>query len=333
MDLKAIDEGDSDEVKKEKEEHNPWQTEAVERKKDVSYEEDIITNLWLLSEEDKKNLSLNAKAINLLHNPLSEEDYGRIKAYKTAQEVWDCLEMDHVGTSKVKNKKIRLLTQEYEAFEMREGESITDMQRRLNLIVNNLQGFGKGIPTGELNSKILGSVTEEFNNKVCVIEEENNVSEIPSNELMGNLMVEELVVERNKTRKKGKSTKPTIVLQSTKPQRESQSNDENSKEEFEAEEEEVAHVVCLMAQESEVSPSTLCNENSIEDDVDEEDLSGAYYSMCKNFRILLERNKELILRNKTLAKEKSMLENEIEALTIHANRFDLMIQENMAFAK
>ncbi|GAA0141948.1 hypothetical protein LIER_42695 [Lithospermum erythrorhizon] len=138
MDLKAIDEGDSDEVKKEKEEHNAQLRETVERKRDVSYEEDIITNFWSLSEEDKKNLSLNAKTTNLLHDALSKEEYGRIKAYKTAKEVWDCLEMAHVGTSKVKNTKIRLLTKEYEAFEMREGESITDMQRRLNLIVNNL---------------------------------------------------------------------------------------------------------------------------------------------------------------------------------------------------
>ncbi|GAA0144901.1 hypothetical protein LIER_05222 [Lithospermum erythrorhizon] len=105
--------------------------------------------------------------------------------------------MAHVGTSKFKNTKIRLLTQEYEAIEMREGESIKDMQNRLNLIVNNLKGIGNVISMGELNSKILEFVTEEFNNKVCVIEEANNVSEIPTNELMGNLMVEELVVERN----------------------------------------------------------------------------------------------------------------------------------------
>ncbi|GAA0141736.1 hypothetical protein LIER_35450 [Lithospermum erythrorhizon] len=137
MDLKAIDEGDSDEVKKEKEEHNTRLREAVERKRDASYEEEIITNFWSLSEEDKKNLSLNAKATYLLHNALSKEEYGRIsyvtkensilffysaKLTTTTKEVWDCLEMAHVGTSKVKNTKFRLLTQEYEAFKMREGE-------------------------------------------------------------------------------------------------------------------------------------------------------------------------------------------------------------------
>ncbi|GAA0157108.1 hypothetical protein LIER_14445 [Lithospermum erythrorhizon] len=95
---------------------------------------------------------------------------------------------------------------------MREGESITDMQKRLNLIMNNLQGLGKVIPMEELNCKIFESVTEEFNNKVCVIEEANNVNEIPSNELMGNLMAEELVVEINKPRKKANATKPTLAL-------------------------------------------------------------------------------------------------------------------------
>ncbi|GAA0145760.1 hypothetical protein LIER_05880 [Lithospermum erythrorhizon] len=123
--------------------------------------------------------------------------------------------MAHIGTSKFNNTKIHLLTKDYEAFVIREAESITDMQRRLNLIVNNLQGSSKVIPVGELNSKILESVTEEFNNKVIPMEA-NNVSEIPSNELMGNLMAEESVVERNKTRKKAKATKPTLAFNQQK---------------------------------------------------------------------------------------------------------------------
>ncbi|GAA0168876.1 hypothetical protein LIER_23487 [Lithospermum erythrorhizon] len=164
----------------------------MEMQRDVVDVEEI-TNFWELIESDRRNLSLNVKANNLLHNALSLDEYGRINSYKTAKEVWDCLELTHVGTSKVKNSKIRLLTKEYKAFEMK-------------------QGLGKIIPMGELNSKILESVTDDFNNKVYAIEEANNVNEIPTNKLMGNLMATEMVVARIKVRKKANQIKPTFAL-------------------------------------------------------------------------------------------------------------------------
>ncbi|GAA0175831.1 hypothetical protein LIER_41985 [Lithospermum erythrorhizon] len=113
---------------------------------------------------------------------------------------------------------------------MQQGESIKDMQKRLNLIVNNLEGHGKSIPTREFNSKILESVTDDFNNKFCVIDEANNVSEIPTNELMGNLMAAEMVVARNKARKKANQIKPTLALKSTKSLDESPIEDEVDKD-------------------------------------------------------------------------------------------------------
>ncbi|GAA0157649.1 hypothetical protein LIER_14875 [Lithospermum erythrorhizon] len=104
---------------------------------------------------------------------------------------------------------------EYKAFEMKEGESIKYIKKLLNLIAINIEGLGKIVPTGELNSKILESITKDFNNKVCVIEEANNVSEILTNELIGNLMVAEMVVAR----KKVNHIKLTLALKSMKFQK------------------------------------------------------------------------------------------------------------------
>ncbi|GAA0172097.1 hypothetical protein LIER_25992 [Lithospermum erythrorhizon] len=184
--VKVVSEDDNDEVKKEKLEYNARLREAMERQRDVVVVEEI-TDFWELSESDRRNLSLNAKAKNLFHNALSLDEYGRIKSYKTAKEVWDCQYL----------------------------KPIKDMQKRLNLVVNNLEGLGKFIPRGELNSKIIESVADDFNNKVCAIQEANNVSEIPTNELMGNLMATEMVVARIKARKKANQIKPTVALKST----------------------------------------------------------------------------------------------------------------------
>ncbi|GAA0171543.1 hypothetical protein LIER_25549 [Lithospermum erythrorhizon] len=67
---KDISENDSDEVKKEKLEYNARLKEALERQRDVVVQEDI-TYFWDLSESDRRNLSLNAKAKNRFHNALS----------------------------------------------------------------------------------------------------------------------------------------------------------------------------------------------------------------------------------------------------------------------
>ncbi|GAA0174443.1 hypothetical protein LIER_27832 [Lithospermum erythrorhizon] len=84
----------------------------------------------------------------------------------------------------------------------------------------------KIIPTRELNSKSFESVTDDFNNKVCAIKEVNNDSEIPTNELMGNLMAAEMVVAR----KKANQIKPTLTLKSAKSLNESQLEDEEDKD-------------------------------------------------------------------------------------------------------
>ncbi|GAA0171711.1 hypothetical protein LIER_25683 [Lithospermum erythrorhizon] len=79
-------------------------------------------------------------------------------------------------------------------------------------------------------TKILESITDDFNNNVCAIKEANNGSEIPINELMGNLMVAEMVVAKNKARKEANQIKPTLTLKSTKSFDESPMNDEEDKD-------------------------------------------------------------------------------------------------------
>ncbi|GAA0152846.1 hypothetical protein LIER_37575 [Lithospermum erythrorhizon] len=83
---KVFSEDDSDEVEKEKIEYNARLKEAMERQRDVVVKEEI-TDFWELSESNYRNLSLNAKAKNLLHNALSFDEYRRIKSCKTVKEV------------------------------------------------------------------------------------------------------------------------------------------------------------------------------------------------------------------------------------------------------
>ena len=173
-------------------------------------------DLSLLRESEIKKISLNAKAINILHNALCIEEYGRVKGFDTAKEIWDCLEMTHVGTSQVRTTKIRLLTKEYEAFEQLDGESLSDMQQRFNLIVNNLKALGKTISTEDLNGKIMEAVNEDYRPKICAITESKDIRTMPVAELMGSLMAEECVVAKSRSKKKAKQNLALIAAQAKK---------------------------------------------------------------------------------------------------------------------
>jgi len=72
-----------------------------------------------------------------------------------AKEIWDNLEVTHEGTTDVKRGRKHALIQEYEMFRMLKRETIADVQKRFNQIVNDLIRLGKIFKREELNIKIL----------------------------------------------------------------------------------------------------------------------------------------------------------------------------------
>ncbi|VFQ76060.1 unnamed protein product [Cuscuta campestris] len=101
-------------------------------------EHQVPTPMDKLTTEDKKKLSLNAKALNVLFCALGQDEFARVSSCKSAKEAWKLLEATHEGDKDTKATKIALGTSEYDNFKMKAGESVQDMNKRFNLIVNNL---------------------------------------------------------------------------------------------------------------------------------------------------------------------------------------------------
>lgn len=53
-------------------------------------------------ENDKKKLSIDAKAVNNLYCVLSAEKVDKISLFTSAKRIWDTLEVTHKGTNQVK---------------------------------------------------------------------------------------------------------------------------------------------------------------------------------------------------------------------------------------
>ncbi|KAL5576060.1 hypothetical protein UlMin_017759 [Ulmus minor] len=116
---------------------------------------------------DKKQISINAKAMNILFCALSMEEFNRIRSCKTAKDIWNTLEVTHEGTNQVKESKISMLVHKYELFKMKHDESIKQI------------------------------LPKQWEAKVTAIQEAKDLSKLPLDELIGSLMTHEITMNQN----------------------------------------------------------------------------------------------------------------------------------------
>ena len=76
------------------------------------------TNYDAWSEEQKKSVNFNAKAMNALFYALNKEEFNRMSTAKYANQIWQILQVTHEGTNKVKESKISILLHRFELFKM-----------------------------------------------------------------------------------------------------------------------------------------------------------------------------------------------------------------------
>ena len=127
-------------------------------------------NEFEFNENDEKLMSLNSRALNMLFCALDTTEFNRVSSCETAHEAWMVLQMTHEGTSQVRESNVEILFREYELFEMKKDESITEMYKRFSNLVNELRGLGKRFENVELVKKVLRSLPEAWSMKVKAIE-------------------------------------------------------------------------------------------------------------------------------------------------------------------
>jgi hypothetical protein len=101
-----------------------------------------LKNPEKLTASEEKEIHLNGRAKNCLHESLSMEIFNQVFTLKTANEIWLKLHELHDITTNVCEQKHCLVLNEYNSFAMKENELVTDMYSRLNLIINELNSIG-----------------------------------------------------------------------------------------------------------------------------------------------------------------------------------------------
>ncbi|GJW13935.1 hypothetical protein Tco_0018068 [Tanacetum coccineum] len=169
------------------------------------------------SDDLKKKLAKNNEAKMVLYNALPKKEYERIFMCKTAKDIWQSLLITHQGNSQVKDNKIDLLVQQYEQFTILEEESIDSGFARFNTIITSLKALDEGFSSKNYVRKFLRALHPKWREKVTAIEESKDLSSLALDELIGNLKVHEVVMEKDSEIYKGKKERvKSIALKAKK---------------------------------------------------------------------------------------------------------------------
>ncbi|GJV03724.1 hypothetical protein Tco_0620237 [Tanacetum coccineum] len=145
------------------------------------------------SDDLKKKLTKNNEAKMVLYNALPKKEYERFFMCKTAKDIWQSLLITH------------------------QEESIDSGFVRFNTIITSLKALDEGFSSKNFVRKFLRALNPKWRAKVMAIEESKYLSSLALDELIGNLKVHEVVMEKDSKIYRGKKKRvKSIALKAKK---------------------------------------------------------------------------------------------------------------------
>ncbi|GJR73476.1 hypothetical protein Tco_0085841 [Tanacetum coccineum] len=144
---------------------------------------------------------------------------------KTDKDIWQSLLIAHQDNSQVKDNKIDLLVQQYEQFTILEEESIDSSFAIFNTIITSLKALDEVFSSKNYVRKFLRALHPKWRAKFTAIEELQDLSLLALDELISNIKVHEVVMEKDSKIYKGKKERVKFIALKAKKE---SSDDETS---------------------------------------------------------------------------------------------------------
>ena len=138
----------------------------------------------------------------------------RVIACRTTKEIWDALEVQCQGIKEIKKNRRAILIQEYEYFEAKSDESLTDVYDIFLTLLNELALVGQTYPNEFSNTKVLRSLPEEWDVQTSIIRYGNDLEAVSLDELYGMLKTHDLELQQRKNRKSTKVKQVALKVDS-----------------------------------------------------------------------------------------------------------------------
>ena len=108
--------------------------------------------------------------MNALFCTLNKEEFNRLLTARSANQIWQILQVTYEGTNKVKKSTVSILAYRFELFKMKKNETITEMFIRFTDITNSLVALGEEYTQIKKVRKILRALTSDWEKKTTAIE-------------------------------------------------------------------------------------------------------------------------------------------------------------------
>lgn len=134
--------------------------------------EDGIPTLGATPTEAQKRSAAEAnlkdmKVKNYLFQAIEREILETILDKSTSQAIWRSMQQKYQGSTRVKRAQLQALRREFELLIMKDGEKIDTYLGRTLSVVNKMKANGEIVDSSTVVSKILISLTPNFNYVVC----------------------------------------------------------------------------------------------------------------------------------------------------------------------
>ncbi|XP_061353100.1 uncharacterized protein LOC133297887 [Gastrolobium bilobum] len=146
----------------------------------------------------KETRAKDKSALYMLFRAVDESGFEKIAGATTSKEAWDILENVYKGADRVKQVRLQTLRGELEGMKMKDSEGVSEFITRVQAVVNQLKQNGEQISETRVVEKILRSLTDDFENVVCAIEESKDLAALSVEELASSLEAHE---QRKKKKK------------------------------------------------------------------------------------------------------------------------------------
>ncbi|RDX86321.1 hypothetical protein CR513_32354, partial [Mucuna pruriens] len=114
------------------------------------------------TQDDYNTLQLNVKVRYIITCALSKFVYNKFCSCKTTKDIWDAIQIMYEGTEDIQLKKVVTLMRHYKMFTMKDDETINEMFRRFQTILNGLNPLGHEFSKSQNNLKILDSLPKKI---------------------------------------------------------------------------------------------------------------------------------------------------------------------------
>jgi len=122
-----------------------------------------------------------------LYRDVDDAGLEKLANATTSKEAWEILEKTYKGDDHVIQVRLQALRGGFGRLVMKENEGVSEFISRVKTVANQLGKNGEPLPAHQVVEKILRSMTIDFDNNVCAIEESKDLSKLTVEELAGSL--------------------------------------------------------------------------------------------------------------------------------------------------